>query len=160
MTVCLEKSRETARDLSVTINYSKISPAEAQGKIKVELLVKTTILCRHYKGVLLVQVSVCSFIFLYLLLLSLHFFVNLYITQYTNFNPVVADVDFTSGSVTLNFPASENVICTDIDITDDLLALEGNERFMVDFAVIDPEVIAGPSSIVTIIDNDGKRNKT
>ena len=46
MTVCLEKSRETARDLSVTINYSETSPAEAQGKIKVELLVKTTILCR------------------------------------------------------------------------------------------------------------------
>ena len=85
---------------------------------------------------------------------------NLYITQYTNFNPVVADVDFTSGSVTLNFPASENVICTDIDITDDLLALEGDERFMVDFTVTDPDVIVGPSSIVTIIDNDGKCNKT
>ena len=58
MTVCLEKSRETARDLSVTINYSETSPAEAQGKIKVELLVKTTI---HYKGVLLMQASVCGF---------------------------------------------------------------------------------------------------
>ena len=79
------------------------------------------------------------------------------IIQCTNFNPVVAEVDFTSGSVTLNFPTSENVICADIDITDDLLALEDNERFMVDFTVTDPDVIAGPSSIVTIID-DGKCN--
>ena len=61
VTVCLEKSRQTDRNFSVTINYSEASPAEAQGKIKVEPLVKTTILCRHYKGVLLVQASVCGF---------------------------------------------------------------------------------------------------
>ena len=70
--------------------------------------------------------------------------------------PAVADDDFTSGSVTLYFPANERLLCADFPITDDHISLEGDERFMVDFTVTDPDVIAGPSSIVTIGDNDGK----
>ena len=68
----------------------------------------------------------------------------------------IADDDFTSGSVTLNLPANEMVVCTDIDITDDFLAMEGDERFMVEITVDDPDVVPGPPSTVTITDNDCK----
>ena len=73
----------------------------------------------------------------------------------TSLSPIASD-DFTSGSVTLNFPASEMIVCTDIDITDDFLAMERDERFMVEITVDDPDVVPGPPSTVTITDNDSK----
>ncbi len=58
--------------------------------------------------------------------------------------------------MTLNFPANEMVVCTDIDITDDFLVMEGDEQFIVEITVDDPVVVPGPPSTVTIIDNDSK----
>ena len=69
-------------------------------------------------------------------------------------------LDFSGGEYRVEIPSGTRQHCTDISVTDDLLAFEGDEMFVVKFDISQlPEgVEPGPSniSIVRIIDNDGK----
>jgi hypothetical protein len=64
--------------------------------------------------------------------------------------------DFTSSSATVVIPPDQTQGCADLPITDDELALEGDEEFMVSATVegggLDPPT---PPATVTIEDDDG-----
>ena len=55
-------------------------------------------------------------------------------------------------------PAGNSVVCTSFEIIDDLLALEENEKFIIDFAPEEGNFEIGDNNqtVVTIKDNDGK----
>ena len=70
-----------------------------------------------------------------------------------------AGLDYFPGIVNLvSFqPAGDSVVCTSFEIIDDLLALEEDERFVVDFAPEEGEFQVGGNSQTAVIiqDNDG-----
>jgi len=58
----------------------------------------------------------------------------------------------------LNFqPPGDSVVCTSFEIIDDLLALEEEEKFVVDVGPEEGDVEIGENNhtTVTIVDNDG-----
>ena len=64
--------------------------------------------------------------------------------------------DFVADSVILTIPPSDSEKCMDILITDDNLAIEGNENFEVALKVPEGVISVSPNiSRVTIINNDG-----
>ena len=69
-------------------------------------------------------------------------------------------LDFSGGEYRVEIPAGTSGRCTNITVTDDSLAFEGDEVFVVKFDISQlPEgVEPGPSNISTvrIIDDDGK----
>ena len=63
--------------------------------------------------------------------------------------------DFTAMTVQLTILASESEACADVPITDDELALEGDELFEITLTT-PPDIPSSPDpSTVTIIDDDG-----
>ena len=72
-----------------------------------------------------------------------------------------ATQDFTAISKNLTFPVGDqHRSCVDIQILDDTLALEGDERFFLQFTILtlthDITIGQPNTSYVIIIDNDGK----
>ena len=68
-------------------------------------------------------------------------------------------MDFTATSAEITILASESSACADLPITDDEVALEGNEVFLVE--LVTPMGVPSTSpqpSTVTIIDDDGKKH--
>ena len=85
---------------------------------------------------------------------------TLLILLHCHFSHVTATIDFIPATRTITFPQSESgsIVCTSFDITDDALALEGDEAFNVDFefapgSTAQKGTIA--QSIVVIEDDDG-----
>ncbi len=65
-------------------------------------------------------------------------------------------MDYTGVSRDVVIPPTVNMVCVDIPITDDPLAMEGNETILVSIST-PPGVPSEPGpSTITIIDNDGE----
>ena len=62
----------------------------------------------------------------------------------------------------VRFPSDERQLCVNFDINEDEIALEGDETFSVSFNILSRNTTAQPgdrpTSIVTIIDNDGNKD--
>ena len=72
--------------------------------------------------------------------------------------PPTATADFVPATQTITFPVSTTVsrVCTSFQITNDTIALEGNEQFRVDFTVpAGTQTGVIDTACVTIIDDDG-----
>ena len=71
-----------------------------------------------------------------------------------------AGVDFDGSDVLVEFPAEAGNACVDVAIIDDVTALEGDERFVVEFDVdlLPTNVNVGPlaETTITIQDDDRK----
>ena len=132
--VCLEKNLQTSEDLTVTVTAMESSPASAtgrstQGYLSTSLAHSwTVLLARQTKSQTSIWSSVSS-----------------------------GGKDFSTDPRKITIPAgSEGTACTDIDITDDSVALEGNETFTLTLTVDDHSPPVTSAATVTIIDDDGK----
>ena len=79
---------------------------------------------------------------------------------YKRISTFPAGVDFDSSTVSVNFPAEAGDACVDVAIIDDVRALEGDERFVVEFDVdllpTNANIGSLSGTTITIQDDDRK----